>query len=64
MKSCVRGGYLSGVVVVVGDVVVAGDVELHERWLGSLLHVPLTGPQRSGSFPYLASKMNYYMLLL
>jgi hypothetical protein len=32
MKSCVRGGYLSGVVVVVGDVVV-GDVELHESWL-------------------------------
>ncbi len=57
--SCVRGVYLSGVVVVVCDVVV-GDVEVHERWLGSLLHVPLTGLLRSCSFPYLASKMNYY----
>jgi hypothetical protein len=53
MKSCVR--HLSGVVVVdvvvvgavVGDVVVAGDVEVHERWLGSLLHMPLTGLLRS-----------------
>ncbi len=39
-----RGGYLSGVDVVVVGVVdedaVVGDVELHERWLGSLLHVP------------------------
>ncbi len=46
-----RGSYLSGVVVVgavVGDAVV-GDVELHERWLGSLLHMPLTGLLRSCS---------------
>jgi hypothetical protein len=68
MKSCVRGGgYLSGVVVVVGGVVsdvVGGDVEVHERWLGSLLHIPLTGPQRSWSFPYLTRKINFYMLLL
>ncbi len=48
-----RGGYLSCVVVVVGavvgDVVVGGDVEVHERWLGSLLHMPLTGTLRSCS---------------
>ncbi len=33
MPSCMRGGHLSGVVVlaVVGDVVVE-DAELHERW--------------------------------
>ncbi len=57
-----KDGYLSGVVVGVGVVdgdVVGGDVEVHERWLGSLLHVPLTGLLRSCSFPYKASKMNY-----
>ncbi len=63
-----RGGYLSGVVVIVvgavfGDVV-AGDVEVHERWLGSLLHMPLTELLRSCSSPYLAREMNYYMVLL
>jgi hypothetical protein len=58
MKSCVRGDYLSGVVVVVVGAVVGGDVEVHERWLGSLLHVPLTGPLRSCCSPYLARKMN------
>ncbi len=59
-----RGGYLSGVVVVVvgvvdGDVV-GGEVVVHERWLGSLLHVPLTGLLRYCIFPYLEIKLNYY----
>jgi hypothetical protein len=62
----VRGGYLSGVVVVVGVVFgdeVAGDVEVHERWLGSLLHVPLTELLRSCSFSYLACKMKSAVFL-